>query len=111
MGQRQNVKCQCGYRRSVTIGGGMRNYQTDSRFPHYCKTCGLVDVNIQSTPLKCPDCHSPDVMQYGLPPISLPGDGRLSVQWGKYEAYRTGNLCPQCQQMTLEFTNTTMMFD
>lgn len=111
MGQIQNVECACGYRRSVTIGGGMRNFQTDSRFPHYCKTCGLVDVNVKAMPLQCPSCQAQDIVQYGLPPVSLPGDGHPSVQWDNYGAYRTGNLCPQCQQMTLEFKEITMMFD
>lgn len=111
MGQTQKVACPCGFRSSVTIGGGMRDHQTDSRFPHYCKTCGLVDVNVQAKPLQCPRCQSQDVVQYGLPPVSLPGEGYPSVQWGKCGAYRTGNLCPQCKQMTLEFKEVTMMFD
>ena len=111
MGQRQNIGCQCGYSSTVTIGGGMRDFQKDSRFPHYCKTCGVVDVNVQVEPRQCPRCDSQDVAQYGLPPISLLGEGYPSVQWGKCGAYRTGNLCPQCKEMTLEFKNITMMFD
>jgi hypothetical protein len=111
VGQIMTVGCPCGYSKSVTIGGGMRNFQTDSRFPYYCDSCGLVEVNIQAQPLACPSCQSQDLIRYGLAPVSLPDQGIPSVQWGRYEACRTGHLCPKCKQMTLEFKSTDIMFD
>lgn len=111
MGQIQSVSCACGFSKSVKIGGGMRNHLTNSTFPHYCKTCGMVDVNVTASPIECPTCHSQEVSAYGVPPISLASEHNTSVQWGKYGAPRKGNLCPQCQEMTLEFSNNVMMFD
>ena len=111
MGQIMTVGCACGYSRSVTIGGGMRDFKTNSCFPHYCKSCGLVDVNVQAQPLACPHCQSQEVVAYGVAPVSIPSEGYSGVQWGNYSAPRKGNLCPECKQMTLEFQSTFMMFD
>ena len=111
MGQTNRVACSCGFTSSVTIGGGMRTYLEDSRFPFYCKFCGLVDVNVAGTELVCPNCESQDVLPYGKPPISIEQVGHACIEWNPYKAYKTGNLCPQCKKMTLEFRNTEMMFD
>ncbi len=89
----------------------MRDFQTNSRFPHYCQDCGLVDVNVQAKPIACPSCQSTAVIAYGQEPISLPSDERAGVDWGGYCAPRTGNLCPKCKQMTLEFESPSIMFD
>jgi hypothetical protein len=111
MGQIIQVACPCGFSQSVKVSGGMRDFKTNATFPHYCKTCGLVDVNVTASSIECPTCHSQEVAAYGVPPISLPFEGYTSVQCREYSAPYSGNLCPQCQKMTLVFTNNVMMFD
>ena len=111
MGKIMQVACPCGFETTVTIGGGMRDHRTNSSFPHYCKTCGMVGVNVMAKPIECPHCHSQEVTAYGVPPVSIPDEQYSGVQWGNYNAPRSGNLCPQCKEMTLEFTSTIMMFD
>lgn len=111
MGQIQSASCACGFSSTITVGGGMRDFQTNAPFPHYCKTCGLVNANMQADPIACPTCQSQEVIAYGQPPISLPSEGRPGVEWGGYKAPRTGNLCPKCKEMTLEFEPATIMFD
>ena len=110
MGQIMKVGCSCGYGKSVRIGGGMRDHQTNSTFPHYCEKCGVVDVNVMVSPVQCPYCESEKVIAYGQQSTSLSSD-RKAIQWGNYDAPVSGNLCPQCKQMTLEFKGTMMMFD
>ena len=75
MGSIRNVACPCGFKSPVTVGGSMRNFLEDSRFPFYCETCGIVDVNVAKDDLYCPKCESRDVKQYGIPPISEPASG------------------------------------
>lgn len=110
MGQIMKVGCSCGFSKTVRIGGGMRDHQTNSTFPHYCESCGLVDVNVMASPLQCSYCLSEKVVAYGQQATSLPSE-RRGIQWGKFDAPVSGNLCPQCKQMTLEFKGTVMMFD
>jgi hypothetical protein len=49
MGQIIQVACPCGFSQSVKISGGMRDFKTNATFPHYCKICGLVDVNVTAS--------------------------------------------------------------
>jgi hypothetical protein len=71
MGSIHGTRCKCGRESSVTIGGGMRDFKQDSRFPFYCKNCGLVSVNVQDKNLICPSCESSEIHEYGKPPISI----------------------------------------
>ena len=54
MGSIRNVACPCGFKAPVTVGGSMRHFHEDSRFPFYCETCGIVDVNVAKDDLYCP---------------------------------------------------------
>jgi hypothetical protein len=78
-----------------------------SRFPFYCESDGLVDVNFREDPPKCPWCKSENIKQYGLPPVSLPlKDGERdwpTIQAWNFQAYKDGHLCPKCKKMTLVF--------
>ena len=112
MGSIRNVACPCGFKSPVTVGGSMRDFLKDSRFPFYCETCGIVDVNVAKDDLYCPKCESRDVKQYGIPPISEPpliNRGYVSAR--NYQADAKGHLCPACKNKTMEFTLSEMCFD
>jgi Zn finger protein HypA/HybF involved in hydrogenase expression len=113
MGSFHGTRCKCGRESSVTIGGGMRDYKVNSKFPFYCKECGLVSVNVQLENLKCPTCGSADINEYGKPPISIrdEADEYPAIEWGNYMAYRHGNLCPNCKEHTMRFGPPETMFD
>ena len=49
----------------------MSDFRTNSPFPFYCKSCGLVLANTAKKPIVCPTCASNDIHQYGSPPISV----------------------------------------
>lgn len=111
MGNICKTTCLCGFNKTITIGGGRHDHLIDSRFPFYCKKCGLVEVNIRSQGLMCPQCKSADISEYGKSPISIQKDGHPAVQWANYSAHKTDNLCPKCNKMTLVFQSPHIFFD
>ena len=113
MGSIRRVSCSCGFNSTVKVGGGMRDFKTNSTFPFYCEDCGLVDVNITNEKLHCPKCNSIKVLQYGVPHISEPPIiNRGFVSCWNYQADPKGHLCPSCKQKTMEFLSAgEIMFD
>jgi RNA polymerase subunit RPABC4/transcription elongation factor Spt4 len=113
MGSFHSTSCKCGRKSSVIVGGGMLNFKEDSKFPFYCKKCGLVSVNVQSENLNCPTCGDNDINEYGKPPISIRAetDKYPAIHWGNYKAYRNGNLCPSCEEHSMIFEPSETMFD
>jgi predicted nucleic-acid-binding Zn-ribbon protein len=65
MGQICIAQCNCGFNVEVTVGGGMRDFEKRSYFPHYCSRCGLVSVNVCNRSIECPKCGGKDVIAYG----------------------------------------------
>jgi hypothetical protein len=110
MGSVYQANCPCGFQQSVTVGGSKSNFETDARFPFYCRKCGLVDVNICETRLRCPQCHSRAIKVYGKPPISPPQSSDRELSWEGYSAGRAGHLCPACKRHHLYF-DLHIMFD
>lgn len=111
MGSSYQANCSCGFNQVVTVGGGRMNYMTHSKFPFYCKKCGLVDVNISRTRLCCPTCKSSKIKVYGKPPISHnTSQSQRALAWDSYSAGLKDHLCPQCKKYTL-FFELYMMFD
>ena len=110
MGQVVKVSCKCGLETTTTIGGNRASYMTNSTFPFYCEKDGLISVNYREE-IKCPYCQSQDIYQYGKLPISVGEDRFVAIQSFDYKAYRGGNLCPKCKEMTLEFGPTEVFFD
>ena len=113
MGSYSNASCDCGFRRSVCIGGSRSDFTTTSTFPFFCESCGLVMVNVAKETLECPQCKSTDVKPYGKPPVSLPRGQQdtEAISWWKYGACSDGNLCPACRKMTLRFERGGLRFD
>jgi RNA polymerase subunit RPABC4/transcription elongation factor Spt4 len=111
MGNIQNAQCECGFRKSVKIGGGMADYRENSAFPFYCKACGLISINIAKEERICPTCKSTEITQYGKEPVSLPGPHSSALQWGDYEARAIDHLCPKCGKYSMVFGGPSIMFD
>jgi len=112
MGSVHMASCECGFRTSVRVGGGMRSFQTNAPFPFYCKRCGLVGANTAMKPVVCPTCASSDIQQYGKPPISvIDPHAHAVLQNFSFEAFAEGNLCPACKKMTLVFDAAGTRFD
>jgi hypothetical protein len=105
MGSIIQAQCGCGFNDVATVGAGRSNYMVESKFPFYCKTCGLVSVNISKKDLICPTCQSSEVQPYGKKPISLTKKkGNDYLQWGsRYTAAPSGHLCPACKRKTMHF--------
>jgi hypothetical protein len=110
MGTVFNASCPCGFQRSVTVGAGRSDFQTNSVFPFYCDACGMVEVNISNPIPICPQCQSTEATPYGRPPISPDGGNSYFMQLGKHRAGKGEHLCPNCKQNSMAFER-YMMFD
>jgi Zn finger protein HypA/HybF involved in hydrogenase expression len=110
MGSVFDASCPCGFQGSVTVGAGRSDFQTNSKFPFYCDTCGMVSVNISDPTPVCPQCQSTQITPYGRSPISPDGSETYFMQWRTYRAGKTGHLCPKCGQHNMVFER-YMMFD
>jgi len=125
MGAVHSAFCKCGFTKEVTVGGSRQTFRSHSLFPFHCNNCGIVEVNAANLKndcfvTTCPSCGDPNATQYGAPTswwlgIKLgkkPTEAQAALQWGSREAPATGNLCPECMQMTLQFSSIpSSMFD
>jgi Zn finger protein HypA/HybF involved in hydrogenase expression len=114
VGSIHQAHCECGFSARFPVGGGRADFRYNSPFPFYCKECGLVLGNTAKKPIVCPTCGTSDIAQYGKPPVSTAhGEHEHSYVLCAfdYRAWATGNLCPACKQMTLEFSKTEVLFD
>lgn len=113
MGMGYSARCKCGHMTDFAVGGGMEDFDTNSPFPHYCASCGLVEVNLASpsTQQRCPSCRSAAVLPYGKPPLSrVPGDSANGDDDGRVSLAALDHFCPNCKSMTLNF-EVEMLFD
>ena len=114
MGSIHLAYCGCGFEAEVSVGGSMQGGYAS--FPHYCKTCGLVDVNMvtKSNQKKtCPKCKNLEVTRYGTPELSTSVEGNsTALQYYSHIAQEFGNFCPNCLHMTLVFDRMpSLLFD
>ncbi len=122
MGSQVVAKCDCGVDEFILIGGGMMNYTTTCFFPCLCESChSVVEVNLLSSPMRCPECRASNPIPYDDPRLSA-SPGRENVaEWnmgdmedrlgrelvltdGKYK-------CPKCGKMSLEFHGILLCWD
>lgn len=96
MGKRIAAFCDCGFSTEFRLGGNQSSFRSEAYFPHYCRTCGLVEVNIAQRGKHCPVCAGDDLQQYGKPPLS-PSEPSSDIQWGDYKLGRTEHFCPACK--------------
>ncbi len=116
MGSTHRATCTCGYESMVTVGGTKATFREVSYFPHYCRDCGLVEVNIAAVKgpkVPCPKCGQRDTHAYGTKTVSdSKSRSQVAIAWGTYEAKEVGNRCPACKGMTLVFhRGPEMQFD
>ena len=108
------AECECGFKRSVSVGGTRATFRTICDFPFFCEKCGLVSVNTCDVNIVCPSCKSTQVTQYGRDPVSLTWNEEhfsSGIQAFTYRAPRDGNLCPACKKHSLVFSGPTAIFD
>jgi len=114
MGSLHKASCDCGFETEVDVGGSRQSFATNSTFPHYCESCGVVDVNVKLDKISCPKCHSENIHQYGSEKAS---DLKL-IQTNTYpilqnfnrKAFQNGNLCPKCKNFTLVFHSSRVRY-
>ena len=119
MGTQVTATCQCGVDTIIMIGGGMRNFMTTCYFPCLCEHCRtVVQVNLLAKQKRCPRCKTPNVIPYDDPTLSESAGGRTVASWniqeqlGRKLNLTDGNYrCPQCDQMTLRFTDSGLCWD
>lgn len=119
MGSSVTASCECGYRASALIGGGMANFMDVCYFPALCNDCKeIVQVNLLSKRKLCPKCKRSQVLPYD--------DNKLVGKLGKNEII-TWNmedllgrvlrltdgiyLCPACEEFKLRFEPGDILFD
>lgn len=119
MGSEVAARCQCGLETYILVGGGMADCIGTCYFPCFCESChNVVQVNVLAEEKQCPQCKTNNVIPYDDPSLSQ-RSGRLTVvswdmkqQLGRDLALTNGRYrCPQCNQMTLRFTDSRLYWD
>jgi hypothetical protein len=112
MASKNRVHCECGFEKTIQVGGTRFSFKDFSTFPHYCKSCGLVEANVANDPVCCPDCQSTDITAYGTETLAnYSQSGTSTIQHFLYKAQNKGNLCPQCNEFTLLIDAANILFD
>jgi len=80
-----SAECECGFERSMALGGGMRNHLTYCAFPCYCRDCNsLYEANLLSDDTSCTECGSQNILPYddkSMRKIVLPRPVRRVVKY------------------------------
>ena len=94
MGSMAEARCDCGFEKRLSLGGGMHNFLTNCSFPCYCSDCkSMFSANLYSESLVCAKCSSQNVLAYDddslriktpdLEPELLPIRYRAQTLWEK----------------------------
>lgn len=104
MGSSVQASCPCGVDEQIMIGDGMMNYETCCLFPFSCDSCNsLVEENILSENLRCPNCKASDPIPYTDPGlVGVKGEHEV-VQWGEHSLTNGAYKCPKCKKPNLRF--------
>lgn len=103
MGEHLLATCECGFKKNVTMGASMIDYEENNKdyAPAYCHQCKLMFTrNLNAKYVRCSKCRKKLIFYHE--PSMHQGD--------KSEFSYTMNLCPKCGKFTLKFI-TTIMFD
>ncbi len=111
MGSIIHASCQCGYEKTMFLGGGMANFTTYCGFPCFCEKCRLLfDANL-FVRVRCPECGQAAAIPYDDSRICLRrGDivfsWNVSDQFDRELILTDGDyLCPKCEGYTLTFAD------
>ncbi len=119
MGSQVVAQCLCGLDTTVLIGGGMLNFETICFWPCFCeRCCNVVEGNLLSKQVQCPNCNNPKVIPYDDPTLlAFPGDRKvadwnLRGEFGRVLKLTNGYYkCPKCGEMTLRFNRGYLHWD
>ena len=112
MASKNRVHCICGFEKTIQVGGTRFSFQDFSTFPHFCKSCGMVEANVAKDPVRCPECQSTVITAYGTETLAnYMQSGTSTIQHFLYKAQHNGNLCPQGNEFTLIFDAANILFD
>jgi len=122
MGSAVVAKCDCGIEDTILIGGGMMNFKTTCFFPCLCENChGIVQVNLLSKTMKCPECGARGPIPYDDPQLSDSPGLRNVAEWnmgnmedrlGRKLVLTDGKYrCPKCGNMSLSFSRGGLCWD
>ncbi|MFZ4590002.1 MAG: hypothetical protein ACOYN6_03330 [Ignavibacteria bacterium] len=103
-----SATCDCGFKTTMALGGGKRNFETVCMFPFYCKDCSsLIELNTFNEKYSCDKCNSENVMCYDndslrahKSDVSVFG---WNLDWKSYVLKDDSYLCPQCKEFKLKF--------
>lgn len=134
MGQQTTASCKCGYSFRCSIGGSKKATPEQTKFPHYCATCGVVNASPYAERRDCPQCHSEPLVRYGIETacrpfyifgfrlrfldrtirswdktVSIPV-GEVRFMWGEFSVTEGDHLCPGCGEMNLRFDDESVCF-
>lgn len=119
MGSAVVAQCDCGVEASMLIGGGMMNFTTTCFFPCLCENChDIVQLNLLSKTMKCPECGARGPIPYDDPQLSDSSGHHYVAEWnikdhlGRKLVLTDGKYrCPKCGQMSLRFSWGGMCWD
>lgn len=134
LGQVTTASCRCGYTFRCVLGGTKSQRFEEGTFPHYCDQCGVVNAPFFSDGHTCSHCRSGILIRYGT--ATTRRDGRLLWlrmpsrdtttttwndkvtsprglplhQWWDFRLTKGDHLCPQCGDMSLQFSEQVLQF-
>ncbi|WP_248724516.1 hypothetical protein [Seonamhaeicola sp. ML3] len=112
MGATVRAICKCGFKKDALIGGSRQNYKTTELFPCLCSNCNnMVDGNLKSKVLTCPDCNSKNVTPYNNEKL-ITDNGNKIVERSFDNVLTDGfHLCPKCNEPKLRFFSGGIIWD
>ncbi|MDH7912086.1 hypothetical protein [Winogradskyella sp. SYSU M77433] len=112
MGSQVKAKCICGLEKNILIGSGKLNFKKTEYFPCHCKYCNnMVEGNLKSKDLFCPNCKSPDIIPYNNKTLTgSVGDSIIARSFDKVLTNGTYK-CPSCQKNNLKFHDQRVFWD
>jgi DNA-directed RNA polymerase subunit RPC12/RpoP len=105
MGSEVLALCECGIKKSIRIGGGMRTFKHTQYFPFACFDCNdVIEANLLENPQKCSRCGSLNVLPYDDSRLShfIVIDNEVARNFD-HVLYKGTYKCARCENDTLEF--------
>jgi Zn finger protein HypA/HybF involved in hydrogenase expression len=112
MGSQVQATCECGFKETFSIGGGMLDSETFCAFPCLCRDCKrIVEVNLMDEPATCPDCKGENIEPYDNDALVKREGGNEVTSWMGFKLTDDPHYCPKCDSFRLRFTDTGLCFD
>ena len=120
MGNMVEATCACGYSSGgMGLGGDRGNYLTYCGFPCYCSACkSLFVANMYAPDVLCANCDASSVVPYDDPILELThGVVNEIFSWNttkrlgrELKLHDSKYLCPSCDDVSLMFESTGVVF-